>query len=57
MNGGKFLKRWEYQTTWHASWETCIEIKKQPLELDKELWTGSKLGKEYGKVIYCHPAF
>ena len=29
-----FLKRWEYQTTWHASWEICIQNKKQQLELD-----------------------
>ena len=28
-NGGKFLKRWEYQTTWPASWEICIEVKKE----------------------------
>ena len=33
-NCGKFLKRWEYQTTWPASWEICIHIKKQQLELD-----------------------
>ena len=31
---GKFLKRWEYQTTWPASWEICMQIKKQQLELD-----------------------
>ena len=40
-----FLKRWEYQTTWPASWEICIQIKKQQLELDMEEQTGSKLGK------------
>ena len=28
-NCGKFLKRWKYQTTWPASWETCIQVKKQ----------------------------
>ena len=32
-NCGKFLKRWEYQTTLHASCETCLQIKKQQLEL------------------------
>ena len=32
----KFWKRWEYQTTWSASWEVCIQVKKQPLELDME---------------------
>ena len=41
-NSGKFLKKWEYQTTWPASWETCMQIKKQQLELDMEWWTGSK---------------
>ena len=38
---GKFLKRWEYQTTWPASWETCMQVRKQQLELDMEQ-TGSK---------------
>ena len=41
-NCGKFFKRWEYQTTWPASWEICMEIKKQQLELDMEQQTGSK---------------
>ena len=41
---GKFLKRWEYQTILPASWEICIQIKKQQLELDMEQQTGSKLG-------------
>ena len=35
-NCGKFWKRWEYQTTWPASWEICIQVRKQQLELDKE---------------------
>ena len=43
---GKFWKRWEYQTPLPASWETCMQDKKQQLELDME-WTGSELGKEY----------
>ena len=42
----KFLNRWEYQTTFPASWETCMQVKKQQLELDMEQWTGSKSGKE-----------
>ena len=53
---GKFLKRWEYQTTWPASWEICVQIRKQQLELDMEQ-TGSKLRKEYIKAEYCHPAY
>ena len=35
-NCGKFFKRWEYQTTWPASWETCMRVRKQQLELDME---------------------
>ena len=31
---GKFFKRWEYQTTWPASWEICMQVKKQQLELE-----------------------
>jgi len=34
-----------------------MQIKKQQLELDMEQWTGSKLGKEYVKAVYCHPAY
>ena len=41
-NCGKFFKRWEYQTTWSASWETYMQVKKQQLELDMEQQTGSK---------------
>ena len=43
----KFLQKWEFQTTLLASWETCMQVKKQHLEPDMEQWTGSKLGKEY----------
>ena len=42
INFGKFLKRWEYQTTWPASWEICMQVKKQQLEMDMEQQTGSK---------------
>ena len=45
-NCGKFFKRWKYQTTWPASWDICMQAKKQQLELDMEQETGSKLGKE-----------
>ena len=57
INCGKFWKRWEYQTTWPASWEICMQIKKQQLELDMEQQTGSTSGKEYIKAIYCHRAY
>ena len=52
-DSGKFLKRWEYQTTWPASWKICIQVKKQQLELNMEQQTGSKSGKEYIKAVYC----
>ena len=42
INCEKFWKRWEYQTTWPTSWEICIQVKKQQLELDTEQQTGSK---------------
>ena len=35
-------ERWEYQTTWPASWEICMQVRKQQLELDMEQQTGSK---------------
>ena len=56
-NCGKFLKRWEYQTTLPISWETCMQVKKQQLELDMEQWTVSKLGKDDDKALYWHPAY
>ena len=42
INCGKFWKRWEYQTTWPASWETCMQVRKQQLELDMEQQNDSK---------------
>ena len=56
-NCGKFFKRWEYQTTWPASWEIYIQFKKQQLELDIKQQTGSKSRKEYIKAIYCYPTY
>ena len=50
----KILQEMEYQTIWPASWEICMEVKKQQLEQDMEQQTGSKSGKEYVKAIYCH---
>ena len=49
-NCGKFFKRWAFG-------EICMQVKKQQLELDMEQQTGSKSGKEYVKVVYCHPAY
>ena len=53
-NRGTFLKRWECQTTLPISWETCMQVKEQQSESDMEQQTGSKLGKECIKAIYCH---
>ena len=52
-----FWKRQEYQTTWPASWETYVQVRKQQLELDMEQHTGSKKEKEYVKAVYWYPAY
>ena len=57
INFWKFWKRWEYQTTWPVSWETCMQVRKQQLELDMEQQTGSKQEKECIKAVYCHPVY
>ena len=51
-NCEKFLKTREYQTTCPASWEICMQVRKQQGELDIEQQAGSKLGKEYVKAVY-----
>ena len=56
-NCEKFFKRWEYQTTLPAYREICMQVNKEQLELDMEQHTGSRLGKEYVKAVYCHPAY
>ena len=52
----KFFKIWEYQTTWPASWEICMQVKMQQLEPDMEQENDSILWKAYIKAVYCHPA-
>ena len=54
-NYGKFLKRWEYQTTLPAYWEICVQVKKQQLELDMEQQAGSKLEKEIRQGCILSP--
>ena len=51
VNCGKFWRRWEYQTTWPASWEICMQVKKQQLEPDMEQQSDSKSEKEYVRSI------
>ena len=53
----KILKEMTYQTTLPVSWETCMQVNKQQLEPDMKQWISSKLGQEYLKTIYCHPAY
>ena len=47
----------ENQTTWSASWEICMQVRKQQLELDMEQQTGSKQEKEFVKAVYCYPVY
>ena len=56
-NCGTFFKRWKYQTIWPASWEICMQVRKQQLELNMEQQTGFKSGKDCVKPVYCHPAY
>ena len=53
----KILKEMGIPDTLPASWEIYMQVKKQQLEWDMERQTGSKLGKEYVKAVYCHPAY
>ena len=53
----KFFKTCGYQTTWPASWEICMQVKKQQWELDMEQQIGSISGKEYIKAAYCYSAY
>ena len=53
----KNLQEMEYQTTLSASWEICMQVKKQQLELDMEQQTGSKLWKDYVKAVYWHLSY
>ena len=55
-NMWKILQEKGNQNTVPASCKTCMQVKKQQLELDMKQWTSSKLGKEYIKIIYFHPA-
>ena len=56
INCGKFLKRWEYQTTLSASWEICMQDKKQQLETDMETdWL--QIRKGVHQAVYCHHAY
>ena len=53
----KILKEMGIPDHFPTSWEICMQVKKQQLELDMEQQTGSKSGKEYVKTVHCHPAY
>ena len=53
----KILKEMRMPAILPAYWETCMEVKKQQLEIDMQQQTGSKLGKEYVEAIYYHPPY
>ena len=53
----KILKETGIPAILSISWEICMQVKKQQLELDMEQQTGSKFGKEYVKSVYCHPVY
>ena len=53
----KILQEMEFQITLPASWEICMQFKKQQLERDMEQQTGCKLGKEYMKAVISHSAY
>ena len=53
----KILKEMEHQTIFPTSWEICIQMKQQQLELDMEQETWSKSWNEYFKTVYCHSAY
>ena len=50
-------KLWKILKGYQTTWEICMQVRKQQLELDMEQQTGSKLGKEYIKAVCCHPAY
>ena len=53
----KILKEMGILETLPASWEICVQVKRQQLKPDMAQWTGSKLGKEHAKAAYCHLAY
>ena len=57
INCGTFFKRWGYQTTLSVSWEICMQVKKQQLQLHMEQQTGSRLGKECVMAVFFHPTY
>ena len=53
LNCGKFLKRWKYQTTWPASWEICMQVKKQQLELYKAVYCHQNWERHMYPIVHC----
>ena len=58
INCGKFLKRWEYHTSWLASWETCMQVRKQQLvRTGRGTIDWFQIGKGVCQAVYSHPAY
>ena len=55
-NCGKFFRRWEHQTTWPASWEIWMQVKKQ-VRTGHGATHWFQIGKGLLKAVYCHPAY
>ena len=55
INCGKFWKRWEYQTTWPASWETCMQVRKQQNRTWNRLAPNRK--RSASRLYICQPAY
>ena len=56
-NCGNFLKRWEYQTTWPASWEICMQVRKQQLAAWNNRLVPNRERNMSRLLIYCHRAY
>ena len=56
-NCGTFLKRWEYQTSWPASWEICMQVRKAIVKTGHGTTDRFQIGKEHVKAVYCHPTY
>ena len=57
INCGKFWKRWEYQTTWLASWETYMQVRKPIVRTGHGTTDWFQIGKRVCQAVYCHPAY
>ena len=57
INCGKFWKRWEYQTTWPASWEICMQGQEATVRTRHGTTDWFQIGKGVHQTVYCHSAY